>query len=153
MAEAFGVVAGAAGLVSLLIQVNSGIDTLRDIRQQAHSAPTEVASITSELQFIAKLMEGVVERGPPSDASIMGHCQSSCTALVAKLDNMKNKFFDTPKKGPKRLMQQFNFRHWKEDVEALQRCIDTAKLSLVLYAEPPWTLNCSFKKLIGEYLG
>ena len=49
MAEVFGIVAGAAGFVSLLIQVISGIDTLRDISNRADEASAELASLVMEL--------------------------------------------------------------------------------------------------------
>jgi hypothetical protein len=41
MAEVFSIAAGVAGFISLLGQVISGIDTLRDISNRADKAPAE----------------------------------------------------------------------------------------------------------------
>lgn len=79
MAELFGITAGVAGFASLLIQVISGIDTLRDISNCADKAPAELASLVTELACLKHLMEESIYKAPHNDCApaVLQLC-SSC---------------------------------------------------------------------------
>ncbi|KAH7130999.1 hypothetical protein EDB81DRAFT_905786, partial [Dactylonectria macrodidyma] len=133
MAEAFGIAAGVAGFVSLFVQINSGIETLRDIRKQKDGAPKELQSLTQELQFLADIMQRVIQSTPSHDASALQHCQTSCDEVVVLLSSLEKKFFATSKEhGPKKFIKILAFRQWKEAVDNLHRCIQAAKINLTL---------------------
>ncbi|KAF8855102.1 hypothetical protein BDZ45DRAFT_805312 [Acephala macrosclerotiorum] len=133
MAEVFGIAAGAAGFVSLLIQVISGIDTLRDIGNRADKAPAELASLTIELTCLKRLMEEVIDKAPCNDDFVLQLCQASCEQVVKGLEKLKKRVpTESEGTGKQKLLKIFTFRHWKEDVEVLQRSIQGAKINLIL---------------------
>ncbi|KAH7118575.1 hypothetical protein B0J13DRAFT_458317 [Dactylonectria estremocensis] len=133
MAEALGIAAGVAGFISLLVQINSGIETLRDIRKQVDGAPSELGSLTQELQFLADIMQRVIQSTPSRDASALQHCQTSCDEVVILLNSLKKKFLDASQEhGPRRIIKILAFRQWKEAVDDLHRGIQAAKINLTL---------------------
>jgi hypothetical protein len=133
MAEVFGIAASVAGFVSLLIQVASGIDTLRDISNRADKAPAELASLTIELTFLKRLMEEVIEKALCNDDSVLQLCHTSCEHVVRSLEKLKKKVpTESEGTGKQKVLNIFAFRHWKEDVEDLQRIIQGAKINLIL---------------------
>lgn len=133
MAEIFGVAAGAAGFVSLLIQIVSGIDILRDISSRADKAPAELDSLINELSFLEHLMQQVIDKAPRNDDFVLQHCHASCDQVVRGLAKLQKRFpTKTGSMGRHKLRKLFNFRHWKEDVEGLERSIQGAKINLIL---------------------
>lgn len=132
MAEAFGIAAGVAGFVSLLVQINSGIETLHDIRKQKYEAPKELQSLTQELQFLADIMQRVIQSTPSHDASALQHCQTSCDEVIVLLSSLEKKFFATSKEHGPRKFKILAFRQWKEAVDNLHRGIQAAKINLTL---------------------
>jgi nitrate reductase NapE component len=134
MAEVFGIAAGAAGFLSLLIQIISGIDTLHDISDRANKAPAELASLINELEYLKRLMEEFVQRASRNDDVMLQMCHASCAGVMKDFEKLK-KCIPTELKGTagrQRLLRMFNFRHWKEDVEVLQRSIQSAKTFLIV---------------------
>jgi hypothetical protein len=133
MAEVFGIAAGAAGFVSLLIQVVSGIDTLRDISYRAHEAPAELQSLLTELECLKYLMEKVKDQAVHDDDLVLQLCHESCKHVVAGLEKLQKKAPTVSEgRGKQRVLKIFTFRHWKEDVEVLQQSIQGAKINLIL---------------------
>ncbi|KAK1999868.1 ankyrin [Colletotrichum falcatum] len=136
----FGVASGVAGFVSLLIQIGSGINKLRDILKNAEQAPAELKQLLRELVFLQHLMEGA--KGMSRDPAFE-HCEASCSLFVQGLERLYRKLLvDSEKaKGPKMVKTLLAFRHWKKDVEDLLRDIQAAKINLILfvpaYGNPP----------------
>jgi hypothetical protein len=133
MAEAFGIAAGAVGFVSLLIQVTSGIDKLRNITNSAKAAPAELDSLMRELDFLVHVMREANHKGHSQKDVILQHCQASCDQVVRDLEVL-NKVLETGSKSnvKGKVFEILNFRHWKGNVEVLHRNIQAAKLSLIL---------------------
>ena len=133
MAEIFGIVAGAAGFVSLLIQVISGIDTLRDIRNYADEAPAELASLVMELTCVKHLMEEIIAKTLLNDDVVLQLCYTRCEDVVRRLEKLqKTALTESRSTVRQRVLKILAFRHWKEDVEVLQRSIQGAKINLIL---------------------
>lgn len=133
MAELFGVAAGVAGFVSLLTQIMGGIETLREIRNHAERAPAELDNLTNELQFLAGLMRGAIEKAAMRDDAIHQHCQSSCDHVVRGLSELKDKLSSELKRsGRQKIMRVFSLKHWKQDIEDIQSSIQGAKINLML---------------------
>ncbi|KIN05249.1 hypothetical protein OIDMADRAFT_51065 [Oidiodendron maius Zn] len=133
MAEVFGIAAGAAGFVSLLMAVMSGIDTLRDISNRADKAPAELASLVSELTCLTSLMQEILAKPLRNRDSVLQMCHASCEDVVRGLEKLQKSI---PTKlggtGKQRVLKIFAFRRWKEDVEVLRRSIQGAKINLIL---------------------
>ncbi|KDN67256.1 hypothetical protein CSUB01_10268 [Colletotrichum sublineola] len=125
------VASGVAGFVSLLIQIASGINKLRDILKNAEQAPAELEQLLRELVFLQHLMEGA--KGLSRDPAFE-HCEASCGLFVQGLERLYQKLLiDSEKvKGPKMVKTVLAFRHWKKDVEELFRNIQAAKINLIL---------------------
>ncbi len=133
MAEAFGIAAGVAGLVSLLGQIISGIDTLRDINDRADKAEAELDSLVSELTFLKRFMEEVIVQANRTDDFVIQLCNASCKQVARGLDKLTKRFpTEVEGKGKQNLPKIFVFRRWKEDVEALQKIVQEAKINLIL---------------------
>ena len=133
MAEVFGVISGAAGLVSLVVEIAKGIETLRDARRRAHGAPAELESLEQELEFLTIVMPQVIRNAPSSDSVIIQHCERSCGEVVKNLEPLKKMLLESSRaEGPKRIIKILSFRHWKEHVDVLHRSIQGAKINLGL---------------------
>jgi hypothetical protein len=133
MAEIFGIAAGAAGFVPLLIQIISSIDTLRDINARVDKAPAELCSLMNDLICLKGLMKEVTEKRPRSDDFMLQLCYNSCEHVHKSLEKLKKRLSAQPEgTGKQKVLKVFAFRHWKEDIEALQRSILDAKMNLVL---------------------
>ncbi|KAH8666272.1 hypothetical protein BGZ61DRAFT_538455 [Ilyonectria robusta] len=133
MAEALGIAAGAVGFVSLLVQVTSGINKLRDITNSADAAPAELDSLMRELDFLVHVMREANAKAPSQNDVILQHCQANCDQVVRDLEVL-NKMLAT---GSKRKVKGkvfviLAFRHWKGNVEVLHRNIQAAKLNLIM---------------------
>jgi hypothetical protein len=134
MAEIFGIAAGAAGFVPLLIQIISSIDTLRDINARADKAPAELCSLMNELICLKDLMKEVTDKRPHSDDFILQLCHKSCEHVHKSLEKLKTRLSSQAEgTGKQKVLKVFAFRRWKEDIEALQRSILDAKMNLMLW--------------------
>jgi hypothetical protein len=133
MAEVFGIAAGTAGFLSLLIQIINGIDTLRDISNRADKAPAELSSLTIELTHLKHLINEVIDKKLCNDDSVLQLCHASCEDVVRGVEKLKKRLpTESEGTGKQKVLKIFAFRHWKEDVEALQRSIQGAKINLIL---------------------
>lgn len=133
MAEAFGIAAGAAGFVSLLMAVISGIETLRDISNRADEAPAELASLLNELTCLTSLMKEIRAKALHNHDSVLQLCHESCEDVVRGLEKLQKRV-PTELGGTRkrRGLKTFTFWRWKEDVKVLQRSIQGAKINLIL---------------------
>lgn len=133
MAEAFGVVSGTAGLLSLLIQVNQGFEILQNARKQFSTAPEELELLNKELGFLALSMDRMIKAAKPSDEVFLAHCEVSCQQVVKGLEELDLRFKEAQKaKGAKRMLKILDFKDWKTDLNILRTRIEGAltKLSL-----------------------
>lgn len=130
MAEAFGVAAGAAGFISLGIEISKGIDTLRQLAKDVDNAPDVLVSLTEKLQFLVLLLHRVDDKkGDP----IMTLPQKSCAGVVSELLKLKQRYAIVMNESKHRgRPHRLEFRHWREDVEDLQRRIQEAIIQLSL---------------------
>ena len=135
MAEVFGVVSGAGGLISLALEIAKGVDILRDARRRLDEAPAELESLETELEFLHAVMDRVIRTAPPTDTPSMEirHCEKSCDNVVRRLRKLREMLLETSRaEGPKKIIKTFGFRHWKGDIDALMNCIHGAKINLGL---------------------
>ena len=133
MAEALGIAAGAAGFVSLLIPIISGIDTLRDIIKRAGKAPAELSSLMLELTCLEHIVDVVKDKIPRIDDNMLQLCNANFEDIVEGLEKLKKKLpAESEGMGKQKVLRIFALRHWKEDVEALQQTIQRAKSVLSL---------------------
>ena len=134
MAEALGIAAGAAGLVSFLIQIDRGVEELCKARQRAQGAPAELDSLARDLQFLAGLMQRLIEQRPAGDGLALQHCQHSCDEVVGRLDLLRKKLDDHASlQWPRRQLVRTNsFRQWDKDVKELCNSIQRAKTNLLM---------------------
>lgn len=128
MAEVVGIV---LGLAPLLVQISSGIDKLRDIRQNLKEAHNEVDFLLSELNFMVCLMQSVDDT-TNRDEQAFAHCQRSCSRVRQSLERLITRIVERPKLGGTSVSKMWIFRRLKEDLVALQREIDSAKINLSL---------------------
>ncbi|KAH9231744.1 hypothetical protein K456DRAFT_1773259 [Colletotrichum gloeosporioides 23] len=128
MAEIVGIV---LGLAPLLVQISSGIDKLRDIRQNVKEAHNEVDFLLSELKFMVCLMQSVDDVTYRDDQA-HAHCQRSCSRVHQSLERLITRILERPQMGGTSVSKLWIFRHLKEDLVALQREIDSAKINLSL---------------------
>ncbi len=133
MAEMFGIYSGATGLIPLLIQIISSIDTLRDMSARADKAPAELCSLMTELICLKDLMKEFKKKEPGSDDSVLQLCHRSCEHIYKSLEKLKKKLSAQPEgTGKPKVLKFFDLQHWKEDVEDLQRSILDAKMNLMM---------------------
>ncbi|KAL3294526.1 Ankyrin repeat-containing protein [Colletotrichum asianum] len=128
MAEIVGIV---LGLAPLLVQISSGIDKLRDIRQNVKEAHHEVDFLLSELKFMVCLMQSADDVTYRDDQA-HAHCQRSCSRVLQSLERLITRILERPKMGGTSVSKLWIFRRLKEDLVALQREIDSAKINLSL---------------------
>ena len=133
MAELFGVAAGAAGFVSFLAKIISGIDTLREISKRVEKAPDELSTLMVELTCLQRLIKEVIDKDPSNTDFMLHLCYASCERVVRGLEKLKKRVpIEWEGTGKQKVLKIFSFRHWKEDVEDLQRSIQDAKMNLIL---------------------
>ncbi|KAK1594612.1 uncharacterized protein LY79DRAFT_134485 [Colletotrichum navitas] len=148
----FGIASGVAGFVSLLIQIASGINKLRDILKNAEQAPAELKQLLKELEFLQRLMDSA--KGLSRDPSFE-HCEATCGLLVQGLEKLYQKLLmDSEKvKGPKMVKTLLAFRHWKKDVDDLLRNIQAAKINLILLTSHRTSQCLSEMMLVNQLHG
>lgn len=128
MAEIVGIV---LGLAPLLVQISSGINKLHNIRQNIKEAHNEVDFLLSELKFMVVLMQSVDDVTYRDDQA-HAHCQRSCSRVLQSLERLMTRILERPKMGGTSVSKLWIFRNLKEDLVALQREIDSAKINLSL---------------------
>lgn len=138
MAEIVGIV---LGLAPLLVQISSGINKLHDIRQNVKEAHNEVDFLLSELKFMVCLMQSV-DGATYCEEQALAHCQRSCSRVRESLERLITRIIERPKMGGTSVSKLWIFRHLKEDLVALQREIDSAKINLSLYEPSIHALSC-----------
>lgn len=133
MAETLGLL---VGFVPLIREFTAGINKLRNIRKSAENAPAELDALMRELECLGYLMQEANDKAPRIEEAVLQPCQASCDRVVKDLDALIQKLPTAPKIDKKaKVARLFAFRHWKEDVKALQLSIDGAKISLILYVQ------------------
>lgn len=137
MAELFGVVAGAAGLLQAANEIRKGAKTIRNARNHFKEAPEDICDLADDLENLTVTMEllttsaGMIEQCWPQGAPLLQACEKQCKAVVSALENMKSRYIDTlDSKGSARLMRKYEFRAWDQDVRRLRDRIESAKLSV-----------------------
>ncbi|EPE36215.1 Ankyrin repeat-containing protein [Glarea lozoyensis ATCC 20868] len=128
MAEVFGVVAGVAGIASLIPKLISGIDTLRDVQRSADKAPAELDALADELKVLKRFLEEAAR----NEHFVLEMGNASLGQVISGLEKLKRKFAAQLEPKKTKMPKIFLFRHWKEDVEALQDSIRTVKLDLII---------------------
>lgn len=129
MAEVFGVVAGALGLVSVVKEIKNGINTLQQIRDNAGMVPSQIQSLTDDLEFLLIVLEELAKRHGP-DHPILQHCKTCCNDVASRLTQLQEKI---PRvKGSKLKQFKFAMRGLKVDLEDLQISLTRAKANMSL---------------------
>ncbi|KAK1690581.1 hypothetical protein BDP55DRAFT_544498 [Colletotrichum godetiae] len=132
MAE-LGIAAGVAGFVSLSVQIGEGVSKLRAIRDSAGKAATNTSTLIRELDLLTHVMQDVITHASSLNDSVIQHCQADCDQVVRDMKSLITKIPRTSKSATKAsALKLLAFRDWKENVEALQRSIQGAKINLIL---------------------
>ncbi|KAK1454927.1 hypothetical protein CMEL01_03687 [Colletotrichum melonis] len=133
MAEFFGVAAGVAGFVSLMVQIGEGASKLRAIHDSAGKAATDISTLIRELDLLTYVMQDMIAQASSRNGSLVQHCQADCDQVIRDLKSLITKMPPTSKRTTKANAVKFlAFRDWKENVVALKRSIQGAKINLIL---------------------
>ena len=142
MAEVFGVVAGAAGLIPLCELMRKGIKTIKTANKNFEDAPTNLENLAAELEFLTDLAEILVTREVtisqvyPQGTAILRHCEWSCKSVVGMLDILNTKYEEAiSARRSRKTIKKFSFRAWEDDVERLRNRMESAKQSLIMWAK------------------
>ncbi|KAH6695764.1 hypothetical protein F5X68DRAFT_272982 [Plectosphaerella plurivora] len=134
MAEVFGVVAGALGLVSVVKEIKNGINTLQQIRDKAGKVPSQIQSLTDDLEFLLIVLEELAKRHGP-EHPILQHCKTCCDDVASRLTLLQEKI---PRLQGSKLKQfKFAMRGLKVDLEDLHVSLTRAKANMSLAAAMP----------------
>ncbi|KAL2878740.1 hypothetical protein SGCOL_005965 [Colletotrichum sp. CLE4] len=134
MTELFGIWAGVAGFVSLSVQIGEGVSKLRAIRDSAGKAATDISTLIRELDLLTHVMQDVTTHASSLNGSVIQHCQADCDQVVRDMKSLITKIPRTSKSATKAsALKLLAFRDWKENVEALQRSIQGAKINLIFH--------------------
>ncbi|KAK7947960.1 uncharacterized protein PG986_008846 [Apiospora aurea] len=139
MAEVLGVVSGAAGLTSLVLQVASGTSRLRKAYKLTKKVPVEVGMVARDLDFIcevAKRLNCTDSQTGQADL-IVAHCISSIQALAEAIDALSQRASDLDaQKGLKTSAQRLKWMSsCQDDLESLRKLAHDAKVNLMLLGQ------------------
>ncbi|KAL0765258.1 hypothetical protein CaCOL14_012007 [Colletotrichum acutatum] len=132
MAELFGVAAGVAGFMSLLVQISEGVSKLRIIRDCAGKAAADISTLIRELDLLTHVMQDVIVHASDRDDSVLQHCQADCDQVVRELKSLIARIPPPSRSTKANALKLLAFRDWIEHVTALQRSIQGAKINLIL---------------------
>lgn len=128
-AEAFGIVASALGLVSVLKEIKTGIDILQQICDNAGKVPIQIQSLNDDLGYLLLVLEELGRRFG-IDHPILRHCEKSCEDVASRLMTLKGKI--TKLQSSKLKQFKLALRALKVDVEELQTSLTRAKANISL---------------------
>ncbi|KAJ3526443.1 hypothetical protein NM208_g11188 [Fusarium decemcellulare] len=131
MAEVVGLVVGIAPIAVNLI---TGIDRLREIRQRSIKAPDDLDVVLQELKFLELVLQQASSIPHFTHLPGFQHCKASCDAVAKGIDDLLRKLsfaLSLDEKKPK-WKDTWNLRHWKQDVDELKRNVVNAKQDLSL---------------------
>ncbi|KLU84872.1 hypothetical protein MAPG_03906 [Magnaporthiopsis poae ATCC 64411] len=145
MAEVFGIVAGAAGIVPLVTQVVAGVKTLRRIRDSATGAAAQFDELIGDLEFLHHVLQ-MVERAESYAGGGVGHpvvlnqCRRDCAKVLIGLEALQRRFpvdeaqSDAPASKLSVLKAKgiVRFWDWEEEVQSLRQSVKKAKQDLQL---------------------
>ncbi|KAK7460241.1 hypothetical protein Landi51_00489 [Colletotrichum acutatum] len=141
MAELFGVAAGVAGFMSLLVQISEGVSKLRIIRDCAGKAAADISTLIRELDLLTHVMQDVIVHASDRDDSVLQHCQADCDQVVRELKSLIARIPPPSRSTKANALKLLAFRDWIEHVTALQRSIQGAKINLILTTRRFWALE------------
>ncbi|KAK8875182.1 26S proteasome non-ATPase regulatory subunit 10 [Apiospora arundinis] len=148
MAELVGVVSGAAGLLSLAIQLASGAEKVKEAYRFSKRLPDEIKSLTEDLDFLRLFIEQPSRAHwlESSDAPEATYCRNRLQAVAEALDRLAR---STPRdSNTSRIKSLGRMRQWKDELESVRTKIYHAKLSLVMLASLPWHDDPSLVHLV-----
>lgn len=128
MAEVFGVVAGVAGIASLVPKIISGIDAIREVQRIADKAPAQLDVLADELKVLSRL----IEEASHNDDFVLEMGNATLGRVISGLETLKRKLAAHMEAKKTKVSKIFGLRHWKEDIEALQVSIRTLKFDLIM---------------------
>jgi hypothetical protein len=145
MAEVLAVVAGGAGLASLVIQLADGIDRLRKRCEDLEKLRDNIGNLIEDLELIRLQLqdlesdhEEILEfmTGP----IFLGRCQICCEEVIKRLDTLIVVIPIASSKGSKRriLRTLFKSKKWKKEFNELRRVVWDLKLDLIRYISVWW---------------
>lgn len=104
MAEVVGVISAGAGIASFLIQVTSGIESLRRaIKYNRHEAVGHLEFLSADLETLQKLVSGLQNsRDNPLVGVIIRHCQQTWDEFDIVLNKLLQVFGDEKSQGTRR---------------------------------------------------
>lgn len=128
--EVFGVVAGAIGFVPILLQLKTGIDTLREIRDAKDKIPAEVARLTADLELLLFFLEPLLTTNEVGEG-ILRICLDRCARVAEDLELIKVKLADAAQRRGLSVRRVTAYQGLKHDVKSLHESI-TAAHAIVL---------------------
>ncbi|KAK8087286.1 hypothetical protein PG994_002260 [Apiospora phragmitis] len=136
MAEVLGIVSGAAGLTSLVLQVADGTSRLRKAYKLTKRVPVEVDRVARHLDFIcevAKRLNCADEQTNQADL-IVTYCRSSVQAVAEALDALSQRASDLDsQKGLKTSARRLKWMpSCQDDLESLRKLASDAKTNLMM---------------------
>ncbi|KAK7990081.1 tRNA (cytosine(34)-C(5))-methyltransferase [Apiospora arundinis] len=148
MAEVFGVVSGAAGLLSLAIQLASGAEKVKEAYKLSKRLPDEIKSITEDIDFLQWFIDQLnrAHSLKSSDAPEVTYCTNRLQAVAEALDRLARKM---PRdSNTSRIRSLGRMGQWKDELESVRTKIRDAKHSLTMLASLPWRHDPSLVHLV-----
>ncbi|KAH7011068.1 hypothetical protein EDB80DRAFT_890962 [Ilyonectria destructans] len=136
MVDIFGVVPGAAGLLSFIGQLHTGIHALQKVRKHAKEAQEQFDFLEGEVERLKFLIHQVHINASSSNDGVLQklipQCQSSCNEVVQGLKKLEQSLSKRLKSTlQKKVPKALAFKIWKDDLEALEGKIKRAKEDLM----------------------
>lgn len=121
---------GGAGLISLLVQLIGGVNTLRDIAKCADKAPAKLSILAQDLACLEYGMKELLEKALRNDNLPIQRFYDSCKLVAEDLEELRKLLPTTSldntrkRKKPKVIA----FRHFKTDVDDLEQNLQKANM-------------------------
>ncbi|KAH6682300.1 hypothetical protein F5X68DRAFT_263278 [Plectosphaerella plurivora] len=88
--EVFGVVAGAAGLITVLPTLTSGLEMLRQVRDLSDKFPTEIEGLANDLELLITFLDAL-QKSPDTNEPALLRCTSCCRQIADDLEGVKGR--------------------------------------------------------------
>ncbi|KAK0379644.1 hypothetical protein CLIM01_02971 [Colletotrichum limetticola] len=116
-----------------MVQIGEGASKLRAIHDNAGKAATDISTLIRELDLLTYVMQDIIAHASNRNDSVVQHCQADCDQVVRDLKSLIAKIPPTSRSTVKANALKFlSFRDWNENVMALQRSIQGAKINMIL---------------------
>lgn len=133
MAEAFGIAAGAFGVISLGVQLAESVQKVRGFCANVKNAPSRLADLIEEIAEMSDLVKELEHKNQSADlvaSPIMQRCIKSSRKAIGYFETFAGELQDRMERGKLRGRSSFAMR--QKDIEQMLVRLERAKTLLVL---------------------